>query len=189
MPLQNLLGHTTKRIVSLQQEVILCAIESANDNKFICELFFNYGSDGSPGQAAYKQKFDSPGVKSDNSLFETTVIPLRLAANNNRFFECILHISYRHGSEKLQVRDKNRQVFNEQKQEVQLRFWETMSLLVDKPKANGSGSTTDGNTARRAFSQPELFARITNVDQNHIHNFKIILILFTCQQELDLEKF
>ena len=83
MSLQNLLDHTTKRIESLQQEVILCAIESANDNKFICEIIFTYGFDGSSGQAAYKQKFDSPGVKSDNSLFATTVTPLRLVANNN----------------------------------------------------------------------------------------------------------
>ena len=83
MPLQNLLNHTTKRIVSLQQEVILCAIESANDNKFICEIIFSYGFDGSSGQATYKQKFDSSGVKSDNSLLATTVIPVRLVANTN----------------------------------------------------------------------------------------------------------
>ena len=80
VPLQNLLDHTTKRIVSLQQE--LCAIESANNNKFICEIIFSYGFDGSSSQAAYKQKFDSPGVKSDNSLF-ATVIPLRLVSNSN----------------------------------------------------------------------------------------------------------
>ena len=76
VPLQNLLDHTAKQIVSLQQEVILCAIESANDNKFICEIIFIYGFDGSSGQAPYKQKFDGPGVKLDNSLFATTVIPL-----------------------------------------------------------------------------------------------------------------
>ena len=38
VPFQNLLDHTTKRIVSLQHEVILCAIESANGNKFNCEM-------------------------------------------------------------------------------------------------------------------------------------------------------
>ena len=83
MPLQNLLDHTIKRIVSLHQEVILCATESANDNEFICEIIFSYGFDGSSGQATYKQKFDGPGVKSDNSLFATTVISHRLVANNN----------------------------------------------------------------------------------------------------------
>ena len=77
VPLQNLLDHTTKRIVSLRQEVILCAIESANDNKFICAIIISYEFDGSSGQAAYKQKFDSPDVKSDNSSFATTMIPLR----------------------------------------------------------------------------------------------------------------
>ena len=81
--LQNLLDHTTKQIVSLQQEVILCVIESANDNKFICEIIFSYGYDGSSSHAVYKKKFDSPGVKSDNSLFATAVIPLRLVASNN----------------------------------------------------------------------------------------------------------
>ena len=68
--------------MSLQQEVILCAIESANDNKYICEIIFICRYDGSFGQAAYKQKFDSQGLKSDNSLFATTVIPLRLVANS-----------------------------------------------------------------------------------------------------------
>ena len=63
------------------------------------------------------------------------------------FFECILHISSRHGIEKWQVRDENRQVFNEREEEVQQRFWETMSLVVDKPKTYSSGSTNDGNTA------------------------------------------
>ena len=62
-----------------------------------------------------------------------------------------------------------------------------MRLLVDKSKANSSGRTNDENIARCAFSQPELFA--TNVDQDLIHNFKIILIALTCQQVLDLEKF
>ena len=42
VPLQN---HITKRIVYLQQEVMFCAIESANDNKFIREItqiFFSF---------------------------------------------------------------------------------------------------------------------------------------------------
>ena len=76
-----------------------------------------------------------------------------------------MHISYRHGIEKWLVRDENRQGVNERKQKVQQRFWETMNLLVDKPKANSSSSTNDGNTARRGCSQPDPFARITNVDQ------------------------
>ena len=64
-----------------------------------------------------------------------------------------------------------------------------MSLFVGKPKTNSSSSTNDGNNARCAFSQPKLFARITNVDQSLNHSFKIILILLTCQQVLDLKKF
>lgn len=39
-----------------------------------------------------------------------------------------------------------------------------MGLHVHKPKSNGSDSTNDGNTARRAFLNPELFVSITNVN-------------------------
>lgn len=107
-----------------------------------------------------------------------------------RFFKCILHISYRIGLKKWQVRgEENRKLLHERKQEVQQRFWENMSLHVDKPKANGSGNTNDGNTARRAFGHPELFAKITNVEQSLINNFRIILISLSCEQMLDLEKF
>ena len=51
-------------------------------NLFV-KLSLAYGFDGCSDQAAYKQKFDGPGVKSNNSLFATTVIHLRLVANNN----------------------------------------------------------------------------------------------------------
>ena len=39
-----------------------------------------------------------------------------------------------------------------------------MGLLVDIPKIGGSGSTNDGNTARRAFDNAKLFSEITGVD-------------------------
>ena len=41
-----------------------------------------------------------------------------------------MHISYRHGIEKWQVRDENRQVFNERKQEVQQ--WFSMPVTIYK---------------------------------------------------------
>ena len=93
-----------------------------------------------------------------------------------RFFECILNISYIHGIEKWELRDEYRQILNERKEEVLRRFWEIMSLLVDKPKANCGGITNDGNHARLTFNQPEILARSTNADQSLIQNFKIILI-------------
>jgi len=38
-----------------------------------------------------------------------------------------------------------------------------MGLLVDMPKTGGSGSTNDGNTARRAFNSPKRFSKITGI--------------------------
>ena len=52
----------------------------------------------------------------------------------------------------------------QRKREIQEQFWNKMGLHVHKPKSNGSGLTNDGNTARKAFLNPELFASITNVD-------------------------
>lgn len=47
--------------------------------------------------------------------------------------------------------------------------------LVDKPKSNGFGSTNDGNTARGAFENTKLFAKVTNVDERLIKKCKVIL--------------
>lgn len=51
-----------------------------------------------------------------------------------------------------------------------------MHLHVDKPKPNGFGSTNDRNTARRAFGNTKLFSDITNVEEELIKRFEIILI-------------
>ena len=49
-----------------------------------------------------------------------------------------------------------------------------MGLIVDVPKA-GFGNTNDGNTSRRFFMNPDLSAKITGLDENLIHRFKVIL--------------
>lgn len=43
------------------------------------------------------------------------------------------------------------------------RFRCETGLIVDQPK-QGTGSTNDGNTARRFFRNPELLSNITNID-------------------------
>ena len=50
-----------------------------------------------------------------------------------------------------------------------------MGLLVDVPKSGGIGTTNDGITARRFFSN-EVSAAITGVDQDIIHLFSVILL-------------
>jgi hypothetical protein len=50
-----------------------------------------------------------------------------------------------------------------------------MGLLVDVPKPGGSGTTNDGNTARRFFRDPTLSASITGIDETLIHRCSVIL--------------
>ncbi|EFN84694.1 hypothetical protein EAI_03530, partial [Harpegnathos saltator] len=55
-------------------------------------------------------------------------------------------------------------VFANRKKIIQACLWEKMGLRVDKPKSGGFGSTNDGNTARRAFKDPNLFAQCLRLD-------------------------
>ena len=51
------------------------------------------------------------------------------------------------------------------KAEIQGKLGAEVGLHVDKPKSNGSGSTNDGNTARRAFLNTDTFASIVGFDR------------------------
>lgn len=68
-----------------------------------------------------------------------------------------------------------------------MKFNNNSGRNVHKPKSNGSGSTNDGNTARRAFSNPELFASITNVNIEFLKHLQVILIAISCNFELSVE--
>lgn len=106
-----------------------------------------------------------------------------------RLFECILHISYRIDIKHWSIRGNDKEKLKVRKAEIQQRFWEKLSLHVDKSIPGGSGNTNDGNTSRRAFSEPATFAEITDVDETLITRFRNILISLSCQYPLDLDKF
>ena len=63
-----------------------------------------------------------------------------------------------------------------------------MRLRVDMPRPAG-GSTNDGNTARGAYSQEELLAEITNVDQDLIHRFAVILQTLASGHSISVSRF
>lgn len=106
-----------------------------------------------------------------------------------RFLECVLHIGYRIEIKVWQIKgESNKLVVNERKKNIQNQFWEKLSLHVDKPKPN-YGSSNDGNTARRAFENPDIFSEITGVSLELITKFQTILIALACRLPLDLEKF
>ena len=107
-----------------------------------------------------------------------------------RCFECILHISYRLPIKKWQIRGPaaEEQCLSKKKI-VQEQFWRKMGLLVDFPKDSGYGNTNDGNTARRAFQNYEIFAEITGVNQELIWRLYNIFCLDNSSYSFNIEKF
>lgn len=73
-----------------------------------------------------------------------------------RFMECLLHIANRLKFKKWTAKtlEEKNQMKNA-KQRIQRGFKEHMGLIVDVPK-HGSGTSNDGNTARRFFRDPQL---------------------------------
>ena len=51
---------------------------------------------------------------------------------------------------------------------IQNKFIEELGLRVDFPRQGGSGTSNDGNTARRAFKHFDLFSSITGIDKELI---------------------
>ncbi|CAH0551109.1 unnamed protein product [Brassicogethes aeneus] len=72
--LQDLLNHTSERILILKKDILFKFDDYELSNLF---LICKYGFDGSSGHREYKQKFENPG-ESDASAFVTWLVPLKL---------------------------------------------------------------------------------------------------------------
>lgn len=109
-----------------------------------------------------------------------------------RFFEFILHLSYKLEIQKWQVRNPTPEVvaaLAERKKAIKQGFKEKLFLNVDQPKPGGAGSTNDGNTARRAFENYEITAGITGIDEDLIYRLYIILQAISCGYDIDIPSF
>ncbi|KAL0832212.1 hypothetical protein ABMA28_001664 [Loxostege sticticalis] len=89
--------------------------------------------------------------------------------------ECLLHIAYRLD-------------FKQRKQSVQQKFKDELNLLIDIVK-QGSGTTNDGNTARKFFESPNKTAAITGLDEELVKRFAVILQAITSGEKIDVMKF
>lgn len=103
-----------------------------------------------------------------------------------RFFECCLHISYRLDTKTWQMRTKEQKMkYSQRKRLIQEILYKNLGLNVDKPKSGGAGNTNDGNTARRAFEDPDLFAKCLGLNNQLLRNFRTILIALSCHLPID----
>jgi len=106
-----------------------------------------------------------------------------------KFMECILHIAYNLTFQKWSaLNDENKALKAENKQRIQKALKDKLGIRVDVVQ-QGTGSSNDGNTSRRFFSNPALVADITGVDEELIDRFRIILQIITCSQKIDTTKY
>lgn len=106
-----------------------------------------------------------------------------------RFLECILHLSYKIPIKKWQARGpEDQKIVEATKKKIQNNIKEKLGLKVDIPK-QGTGTTNDGNTARRFFQQPSLAAEITGVNEELVKRFAIILQTLSCGRHINIGKF
>ncbi|XP_065092812.1 uncharacterized protein LOC135713609 [Ochlerotatus camptorhynchus] len=106
-----------------------------------------------------------------------------------RFMEYFLHLSYRLEIKKWQVRGQNVQAMKIRKNQIQKRFKVETGLIVDKPKPGGSGTSNDGNTARRFFSDPKKTAAITGLDVTALERCGTILQVLASGHKINTERF
>lgn len=103
--------------------------------------------------------------------------------------ECLLHIAYRQNLKTWSVRgEENKRILEEKKKEIQTKFRKETGLLIDVVK-QGSGTTNDGNTARKFFEFPEKTAAITGLDEELIRRFAVILQVISSGETIKIEKF
>lgn len=105
-----------------------------------------------------------------------------------RLFESLLHLSYRLPIRTWRVDKKNKEALEENKKRIQAEFKNRLSLIIDKPKP-GFGNSNDGNVARKFFQNFQISAEITQIDQNLIRKFYIILQTMSSGFQINSEKF
>lgn len=75
--------------------------------------------------------------------------------------------------------------YSQRKRLIQEILYKNLGLNVDKPKSGGAGNTNDGNTALRAFEDPDLFAKCLGLNNQLLRNFRTILIALSCHLPID----
>ncbi|XP_065656756.1 uncharacterized protein LOC136082121 [Hydra vulgaris] len=107
-----------------------------------------------------------------------------------RIFECSIHIAYKLPIKKWSSRlATDKQQIEVRKKKIIHAFQEKMGLIVDRPKARGSGTSNDGNTSRRTFQNEQLFSEITGLNFELKKLLHVVLTCISCGFELDADLF
>lgn len=80
-------------------------------------------------------------------------------------------------------------MLSDRKLYVQTEFRKRLGLVVDKPRSGGSGTSNDGNTARKFFSYSSVSAEITGLRKELLDRCSIILQALSSGFNIDCNKF
>lgn len=105
-----------------------------------------------------------------------------------RSFESLLHLSYKLPVRNWRVSKTNKELIDETKKDIQTRFKNKLSLIVDKPKP-GFGNSNNGNVARKFFQNFKVSSSITNIDEELIRRIYMILQTISSGFQISIEKF
>lgn len=106
-----------------------------------------------------------------------------------RFMEWLLHVSYRLDVKKWRCGTLEKHSLETRKHIIQQKFKSELGLLIDVPKAGGSGTSNDGNTARRFFNNSTQSADITGIDRNLIERCRVILTALSSGCDININKY
>lgn len=107
-----------------------------------------------------------------------------------RFFEYLVHVSYRLDIKKWQARSaEDKESVEMRKKMIQCGLREKLGLIVDKPKTGGSGTSNDGNTARTFFKCSKDVSKITGLKEHLIERCRTICQCLSSGYEIDTVKF
>jgi hypothetical protein len=107
-----------------------------------------------------------------------------------RSFELLMNIGFRQDFKQWQVRkgSLNEAQFSFRKKRIQAAY-KLKGLNIFEPRSDGSGTSNDGNTARRCFEDHTFFADQCGIPVDLVFNVKIIWMVLACGLPIDPDKF
>ena len=106
-----------------------------------------------------------------------------------RSMECLLKVGYKAEEKKWALRsDVDKEKVKAKKNLIQSRFRNEVGLVIDISRSGGSGSSNNGNTARRFFRKAEQTAAIINVDVHLIKRIYVVLCTLSSGFMIDADK-